>query len=418
MATKASSTRVGIVERHGEGCRSHDGGRCNCAVRYEAWIHDKRAEIKDADGNVIAHGKKVRKSFAGPGALQAAKDWRDEGKGAVRVGTLKATSSVTLEAAGLVWIEGARDGTVLTRSGDRYKPSAIRGYESSFKQRIVPELGAHKLSAITRVDLQDFADRLNAKGLDPSTVRNTLMPLRAIYKRAMERGEVAVNPTAGLRLPAVRGKRDRIADPKEAATLIAAVPDSDRGAWATAMYAGLRAGELAGLQWGDIEWEKDADGKIVSGIIFVQRSYDTKERAFVKPKSRAGERKVPIAGVLRRHLLEHTARCAWSAQTDGLVFGQSASEAFDYWRFVLRAKSAWKAKGLTAIGLHESRHSFASLMIGAGVNAKALSVYMGHSSITITLDRYGHLMPGNETEAAGLLDAYLERASAAIASGQ
>ena len=48
-------------------------------------------------------------------------------------------------------------------------------------------------------------------------------------------------------------------------------------------------------------------------------------------------------------------------------------------------------------------------MIAAGVNAKALSIYMGHSNISITLDRYGHLMPGNEEEAAGMLDAYLER---------
>jgi integrase len=52
-------------------------------------------------------------------------------------------------------------------------------------------------------------------------------------------------------------------------------------------------------------------------------------------------------------------------------------------------------------------------MIAAGVNAKALSTYMGHTSVTITLDRYGHLMPGNEEEAAGLLDAYLERADTA-----
>lgn len=51
---------------------------------------------------------------------------------------------------------------------------------------------------------------------------------------------------------------------------------------------------------------------------------------------------------------------------------------------------------------------FASLMIAAGVNAKALSTYMGHANISITLDRYGHLMPGNEEEAAGLLDAYLK----------
>lgn len=65
---------------------------------------------------------------------------------------------------------------------------------------------------------------------------------------------------------------------------------------------------------------------------------------------------------------------------------------------------------IAPIVLHECRHTFASLMIAAGVNAKALSTYMGHSSITITLDRYGHLMPGNEAEAACLLDSYLEMA--------
>ena len=56
---------------------------------------------------------------------------------------------------------------------------------------------------------------------------------------------------------------------------------------------------------------------------------------------------------------------------------------------------------------HECRHACASFMIAAGVNAKTLSTYMGHASITITMDRYGHLMPGNEAEAAALLDSYL-----------
>ena len=67
----------------------------------------------------------------------------------------------------------------------------------------------------------------------------------------------------------------------------------------------------------------------------------------------------------------------------------------------------WKAAGLSPIGLHEARHTFASLMIAAGVNAKALSTYIGHASVTITYDRYGHLMPGNEEQAAALLDSYL-----------
>ncbi len=80
------------------------------------------------------------------------------------------------------------------------------------------------------------------------------------------------------------------------------------------------------------------------------------------------------------------------------------------WRQVSEERALRQEPGLEPIGLHESRHTFASLMIAAGVGAKALSTYMGHSSITITLDRYGHLFPGNENEAAALLDAYLVRA--------
>jgi len=77
----------------------------------------------------------------------------------------------------------------------------------------------------------------------------------------------------------------------------------------------------------------------------------------------------------------------------------------------LHTTTAWAAKGLTPIGLHECRHSYAAYMIAAGINSKALSTYMGHSSITITLDRYGHLLPGNESEAASLLDNWLTTAA-------
>ena len=95
------------------------------------------------------------------------------------------------------------------------------------------------------------------------------MPLRAIYKRAVARGHVAVNPTTGVELPAQRGGRDRIADPVEAAKLIEAVPERDRAVWATAMYAGLRRGELRALRWSDIDLKE--------GVIRVEHSWDGKE---------------------------------------------------------------------------------------------------------------------------------------------
>ena len=76
----------------------------------------------------------------------------------------------------------------------------------------------------------------------------------------------------------------------------------------------------------------------------------------------------------------------------------------------LRAGRAWTEAGLEPIGLHECRHTCASYFIAAGVNVKTLSTFLGQASITTTLDRYGHLFPGSEAEAAGLVDAYLARA--------
>jgi len=175
--------------------------------------------------------------------------------------------------------------------------------------------------------------------------------------------------------------------------------------WATALYAGLRRGELLALRWQDVN--------LAAGRIRVERSWDAKAGA-IEPKSNAGARSVPIPSVLRDYLLEHKQ----TSGGEGLVFGVTPERPFTPSAVRRRALTAWRRAALDPIGLHESRHTFASLMIAAGVNAKALSTYMGHASITITLDRYGHLFPGNEDEAAGLLDAYLVRADTAARLAQ
>ena len=98
---------------------------------------------------------------------------------------------------------------------------------------------------------------------------------------------------------------------------------------------------------------------------------------------------------------------------DQIVFRSHTAKPFSSGWVADCAQAAWERAGLEPIGLHECRHTYAAFMIAAGVNAKALSTYMGHSSITITLDRYGHLMPGAEEEAAGMLAAYLVAAEGA-----
>ena len=117
---------------------------------------------------------------------------------------------------------------------------------------------------------------------------------------------------------------------------------------------------------------------------------------------------MPIAGLLRDQLVEHKMSCQWE---DGFALGREPERPFSASGVHRRAKVAWKQKKLRPITLHEARHTTASWMIAAGLNVKALSTYMGHANISITFDRYGHLMPGNESEAAERLDAYLARAS-------
>ena len=251
-----------------------------------------------------------------------------------------------------------------------------------------------------------------AEGLAPSTIDSALNPVRAIYRYAITRGEVGdgTNPTRNLETPAIRSKPKRIAGPEEAERLLGALRESDKATWATALYAGLRRGELRGLRWENID--------LAEGLIHVERGWDDLEGP-IELKSKAGRRRVPIAAVLRDYLIAHKLR---SARSEGLVFGQDGETPFNPGKLTERADDDWEDAELVRITLHACRHTFASYMIAAGVNAKALSTYMGHATIAITLDLYGHLMPGNESEAAGMLDTYLsaqrERADEAARAGE
>jgi integrase len=316
---------------------------------------------------------------------------------------MRAPTQITVGQAAEEWLAAAEAGIIRTRSGDPYKPSALRSYRQALRQRILPQVGSQRLSAITRNQIQDLVDRLVAKGLAPSTVRNSILPLRAIYRRAHHRDEIAINPTLKLSLPAVHGRRDQVADPTHAAALIDALSEDDQALWATAFYAGLRRGELQALTWSDIDLQ--------AGLIHVNGSWDMRAGP-ISPKSRAGRRRIPLTSTLRRYLVAHQLRKGRPDQ--GYVFANSNGHPFDPTTTINRARKTWNDANLKPLTLHECRHTYAAFMIAAGINAKALSTYMGHSTITTTLDRYGHLLPGNETHAANLLETLLTAAEQAV----
>jgi integrase len=262
--------------------------------------------------------------------------------------------------------------------------------------RVLPEVGGAKLVDVARPDLQRFVYRLGAEGLAPATIQGTILPLRAIFRHAVSVGVLVANPATGLQLPAVRASRDRIATPAEAAILIAALRDEhDRALWGTLLYAGLRLGEAQALRWESVD--------LARGTIRVERGWDAKVGE-IEPKSRAARRTIPIVPTLRDLLVSHRLSAGREA---GFVFG-TGERAFSPRSVTDRADTAWRKAGLERITPHEARHVCASILIASGLNAKAVSVLMGHSSIAITFDIYGHMFEGSEAEAAKLVAAYLD----------
>ena len=374
----------GVRKRHSEGCSAREGGRCNCKAGWEASVYSRR------------DGKKIRKRF--PREAEA-RSWRAEAKRALDQGTLRAPAGTMLREAAEGWLKGAEAGEVTNRSGGPYKPSTLRGYRRDLDDYLLPELGDRKLNAITATDLQGLVDGWQREGKPGSTIRNRIMPLRAIYRRMRSRGGLTVNPTRDLELPAARPEEVQVITATDAAELIDALPVEDRPIWATALYAGLRYGELRALRWDDVDFS--------AGTIHVRKSWDPAAGS-VEPKTRKSRRATPMPGLLRDVLLEHRQRQGTPVKDD-LVFGQGGGVPFSSATLYRRADTAWTKAGLTGrLRLHQARHSYASYLIAAGANPKAISTFMGgHASINVTFDLYGHLMPGTVAEVASLLSGYL-----------
>lgn len=388
-------------KRNPEGIRVR---QANGKPVYEAWVFDKDATYINKKTGELVRGRKIYATF---GNLSEAKSWRRDAGRAVERGELKAGGKLTLKEAANEWLAGAESGEITSRKGERFKPSTLRTYRHDLEAFILPRFAARKLSDIKPDDLEALIRKLRASGLSGSKVRNIIVPLQAIYRHW--RRQVPVNPTVGLDLPRPSSPRDRAASPEEAIRLIDALPEEDRTLWAVAFFGGLRRGEIRGLEDQDV----DLDGN----LIHVRRGWDDKEGA-VDPKSRKGERVVPIPSILRRYLLEQRARTG--RRGSDLFFGISATEPFGPTSVRRRAIASWTAAavggffqgrnaGLEPLGLHEARHTYVSLMHAAGVPLERIGDYVGHGSSYMT-DRYRHLIEGQRDEDAARLDAFLSRA--------
>jgi hypothetical protein len=150
----------GITERHARGCR-HRESRCTCTPTFKAQVYDAKA------------GKRITKTFS---TITAARRWRQDSYASLRAGTLTADRGPTLEQAADDWLEAARAGIVRNRSGDAYKPAAIRGYAHTLRKWVLPALGQERLRELTLPQLQRFVDRLAADGAAAATITTRSRP--------------------------------------------------------------------------------------------------------------------------------------------------------------------------------------------------------------------------------------------------
>ena len=319
---RARTIETGIYHRHSSRFTGGFDGPCDCHPTYQAQVHS----AKDR--------KPVRKTFR---TLAEARRWRHRAKESLRKGELSAPSSTLLRDAAGQWIGDAEAGIVRTRSGETYKPSAIRGYEAALRRHLIPELGHLRLSSITRKRVQELVDKLARTEMAPATVANSIAPLRVIYRRAIDREEIHVNPTERLKLPRDRRSRERIAEPREAEALLDALDERHRLIWAFALYTGLRKGELQALRWQDIDLE--------AGILKVEHSLDPKA-GLVAPKSESGRRRVPIPEVLAPELVAHMARQVGESE---FVLANSKGKPFNGSNVYRVSHRLWGRAGLTPL---------------------------------------------------------------------
>lgn len=286
------------------------------------------------------------------------------------------------------------------------KASTLRGYNANLDQHVLPALGEKPLAAITRADCKALIAACRGKALSSKTLKNIVRTLSAILSEAVEDGKLVGNPA--FRMGRYCKREDEIPhviqplSREEAAKLLAAAR-THYAPWyplvLTALRTGMRLGELLALEWGDIDWS----GK----FIMVRRSAN---RGKVTTTKSGAARRVDMSTQLdselyRAHAQRRKAYLHAGRVMPKTVFLSPEGLAVDPDNFRNRVFERLVAKaGLRALRFHDLRHTYASTLIAAGVHLTYIKEQLGHSSIKITVDIYGHLIPGANRAAVDALD--------------
>jgi len=247
------------------------------------------------------------------------------------------------------------------------------------------------------------------RGLSPRTVRYTHSVLRSALNQAVKWGLLYRNPADLVDLPKQQKKEIQVLTPEEAARFMeAAVYSRWKALFSLLISSGMRPGEALGLKWQDIDFAK--------GRVHVRRALTkTKEGwQLTEPKTPKSRRTIPLPAGVMQDLKEHKKEQAAEKlrnrdyQDYDLVFASEKGTPLDLHNIVRRHfKPLLKDAGLPDINIYALRHTCATLLLMAGENPKVVSERLGHSSVTMTLDTYSHVLPDMQEEATKKLEGIL-----------
>lgn len=327
----------------------------------------------------------------------------------VRQGTHTPDSqSITVAKAAENWLaRGHRENLEL---------ATLNGYGQHVELHIKPSLGGKRLNQLTKPMIEEFRDHLLDSGRSRPLAKTVLRSLTSIIKEAQRVGQVAQNVAHGVTVKRSGRDKPKVAPPSKAVMkrLIAAAGSArpmDKPLLLLLIFAGLRASEVRALPWRNIDLKK--------GLVTVDQRADFKN-VIGPPKSASGFRTISIPPTVVAELKKWKLQCPPSDLD--LVFPSEKGTPIFYANLTLgfqepiqiaagvcrqrvtNGKPAVDKKGRPVMeglhSLHDFRHAAASLWIEQRVAPKRVQAWMGHHSIQVTFDTYGHLFAALDDDAA------------------
>lgn len=286
------------------------------------------------------------------------------------------------------------------------KPSSYRGYRDKLTTLIIPHLGSVQLSKLTALQVQGTLARLLDQGKSPTTVHHGFTILSTALNQAVKWGMVSRNVCTAVDPPRrARPELQTWSREEASAVLAAAAGDDLEALWRLALTTGMRRGELIGLRWIDVDLQR--------GVLAVRHTLVRGTGSVwlsSTPKSASGQRSIPLGAddidALTRH--RDRQRLARTPNPHGLVFIGSGGNPVNQNTLAHQFGNLVKRAGVRRIRLHDCRHTCATLLLEAGVHPKIVQERLGHSSISMTLDRYSHVSESVQQAAADRLDVLLK----------